>query len=572
MTRSPSASLAEKRKSSRRTQQETVCMLNETPTLVFPVWEMSPHGFSFLVEKTGTTFFPGSIFQNVTLRTADGLELIRSTNARLVHVSDFDETTFRVGIRYGQVKYDRTFWGRIRASRHQSDSSAPIMCSCTSPAQPTTTTVSGTMIDYTANAIKVQFDQPVSFPQGESVHIHASVYGHEVFDQLFTLIRSDDPTTAIFGITGTPLNIDDIRDALMVSHSSRLVTEGLDSLQDLTQIPSSLKALVADWETYLGRLKYILDTEEKKQLYTTPQAQLTLIHHFENRVITDMNAYVERLNTIIESDSAYSFEHFQKYLSEHLGSYLLLSPQVVRMKDKIHGYHGDFETIGHYFGDHYEGTTLFGRIMNKWVSACDTVQGHINRVAFILDLLKKEYRAATTMPFKVLTLGSGPAAEIIDFVKNMTDDDPEIHFTLLDLDAVGLVTFADRIQYYQRHNAFFNYLNADIMQVLKNNTLPETAQQYDFTYCAGMLDYFVDKRCRNIVNILYNATKPGGIFLYTNVHVSNHFRHMMALATDWRLFHRTTEQIQNLAPETIPTTTFVDATGTNVIVYGRKNQ
>ncbi len=564
--------LNENRKTHRRFQNDTYCVLNKDQDLTFKVFEMSPHGFSFIVNKKGMKFFPGSVFKEIILRNENGIRLIQAENSTIAHITDFDINSVRIGVRYGIIKYDRTFFGKkIRSSRWQMTGSNLIKCILKS--ENSSKEYSGHALDYAANAIKIKLDSDINFNEKDILHLKASLNGDQkiVYEGRCEIIRKENPQIPIVRLTEHLLNTNEIQNYNVISTLSVNINKELEILNEYLTVKDEYKALVLDWRTYLSRLKEILDKEDEKEIFKNRDTRILFLQSIEKKIFIEMNKFVLRLNSIMVKVDEKEHEAYSKFIYNNIGPLFRFAPQGVRIKDKINGYAGDYEMIKGFFDDPYEGNTLFGRLFNKWICEMDSSKGHMNRISFIYDFIIDKYTHSNTTPFTILTLGSGPAIEISKLIENF-EFKRKCQISLLDRDAVGLVDFANRVQYLQKPNLSFDLINGDLIHIItKKNSELESLDQYDLTYCAGLLDYFNDKRSLKIVDFLIRHTKPGGYFLYTNLHESNSLRYFMKLLGDWDIYHKSTKTIQSYTPEGHQIFTYIDPSGTNVIVYGIKN-
>lgn len=562
----------ENRRSFRRFQNDTYCILNNDPSLTFKVYEMSPHGFSFIVDKTGMKFFPGSIFKEIILKNESQIRLIQAENSIIAHTTKFDSNSIRIGVRYGKIKYDRTFFGkRIRSSRWQTSSSKFIKCIIKTNNSPEE--YSGYALDYAANAIKIRFDSDTDFNKKNILNLKIFLCDNNkiIYEGNCEFIRKDNPKTQIFKLTDHLLNTNEIQKHNIISELSFNICKELTSLNEYITVNHEFKALVLDWKMYLSCLKEMLDKEDEKEIFKNNDARIIFLQSIENKIFIEMNKFILRMNNIMINVNEKEHKIYSKFIDNNIGYFFRFTPQGVRIKDKINGYAGDYEMIKGFFDDPYEGNTLFGRLLNRWICEMDSSKGHMNRIDFIYNFIIEKYNNSSISPFTILTLGSGPAVEISKLIKNF-EFKKRCQISLIDSDAVSLVDFANRIQYLQKPNLSIDLINGDLIHIItKKNSELESLDQYDLTYCAGLLDYFNDKRSIKIVDYLIRHTKTGGYFLYTNLHESNPLKFFMKLVGEWDIYHKSTKTIESYTPEGNQIFTYIDPSGTNVIVYGIKN-
>jgi extracellular factor (EF) 3-hydroxypalmitic acid methyl ester biosynthesis protein len=114
-----------------------------------------------------------------------------------------------------------------------------------------------------------------------------------------------------------------------------------------------------------------------------------------------------------------------------------------------------------------------------------------------------------------------------------------------------------------------------VQQVIKEGAraAPAPVREYDFIYCAGLLDYLSDRIAEQVMAGLYDWLAPGGRLAATNVEDCKPFRHMLEFVLDWHLFYRNPAQSAALLPPGLSaarTRVLKDPTEVNVFVEARK--
>ena len=71
----------------------------------------------------------------------------------------------------------------------------------------------------------------------------------------------------------------------------------------------------------------------------------------------------------------------------------------------------------------------------------------------------------------------------------------------------------------------------------------------DLVYSIGLIDYFNDQFVVALMNYVYNLLKLGGKIILGNFHSSNSTKSGMDHVLDWKLIHRTEEDMHRLFSE-----------------------
>lgn len=138
---------------------------------------------------------------------------------------------------------------------------------------------------------------------------------------------------------------------------------------------------------------------------------------------------------------------------------------------------------------------------------------------------------------RVLILGSGPATDVHDYLK----DHPEsnIKFDLVDFDQ-------NAIDFAKSQNLDFE----DVISYIKINVLRYKPNHwYDLIWSAGLFDYFKDKHFVYMINKYYKYLNEGGEFIIGNFSNSNPTRRLMEVLSDWYLNHRSKYDLLRMALE-----------------------
>lgn len=349
------------------------------------------------------------------------------------------------------------------------------------------------------------------------------------------------------------------------------------------RVSPEFKVVVADMQTYLSGMQTLCDRIEVG-LRTAPEVERPA----REKAISD--ALVAASHPVLDG----LFETFeglagripqkqqaihQHYIRKQIHPTLLASPFVRRVVQKPLGYAGDYEMVNMILRDPYEGSTLFGRVLNRWFIKQPPAEAHRNRVVYLEDALRTEALRLlrANRPLRVFNVGCGPAREIQTFLAD-AEISNNAEFTLLDFDKetleVGRAVIEAARARHGRTTAI-QFVHKSVGQLIKASTKSKSSvqSQYDFIYCAGLFDYLQDAVCRQLMDLFYSNLAPGGLLLVTNVDSSNPIRHWLGYLLEWHLIYRDARQLLALCPSASnPAESHVraDVTGVNVFLETRK--
>jgi len=486
------------RNARRKIQNNITCRFDDNP-LKFPVFELSSQGFSFLCQRDSCFFKRGAILDRISVLNGEELEIIKASGT-IVHTVDFGYDKVRIGVFFNKKTMDRALKGKIRIPRHL-----------------------------------------------PNIQLNAEVKGTVLFDGSAYVLRiKDDKSEIIVHFSNQMFDISRVESTSKAFHNRERIHSAIVSLNDYKNINNDFKALVCDWRLYLNHLKKTLDQEERIHLFSSETEKEQFLQGIEDKILTQMTNFISSLNFLAEKVPDTEHLIYKKYFRENLLSLLRTSPLASSIYDKDKGYPGDYETIKQFFQNPYSGNSLFDKMMNKFLCVSDAVSAHQERINFLYEQLCLNYKK-NKKEFTFLAFGSGPAEEVIRFVKNNSFEKP-VHATLLDMDAFALADFSERLQYIPGENFKIELINFNILNILRHQESNPIKKKYSFIYCAGLFDYFRKTICKRMVQFLINHAEPGGSIIITNVHKNSTTRYFMDYAGGWEITHRNDLEMKELIP------------------------
>jgi extracellular factor (EF) 3-hydroxypalmitic acid methyl ester biosynthesis protein len=309
------------------------------------------------------------------------------------------------------------------------------------------------------------------------------------------------------------------------------------------------------------------------------QAEKDILQAVMPTVIAGLKSMFERFELAarkIEKDDRAAHAHFCHRL---LHPYLLASPFMHRIFAKPLGYAGDYEMVNMILRDPFEGASLFAKALNVFILGEAPAIAHRNRVQYLIEKLKSEtFRVSQSgQSAKILNVGCGPAKEVQNFLAGESLSQ-QADLTLVDFNEETLRNtgkILERVKQDFHRATPVRMVQKSIQQMLRlrGQERKSVFDQYDFIYCAGLLDYLPDYVSKHLIELLYSWLKPGGFLALTNVELSNPIRNIMEFMYEWYLIYRNTNNFRSLAPSSAApenVRVLAEDTGTNLFLEIRK--
>ncbi|HVV28457.1 MAG TPA: PilZ domain-containing protein [Rhizomicrobium sp.] len=214
------------------------------------------------------------------------------------------------------------------------------------------------------------------------------------------------------------------------------------------------------------------------------------------------------------------------------------------------GYPGDFRIMNQVYDDENVGDGVYQKLVHRLglhVAECIDTRMQVVR-AQIADVVRSH---GQDRPARILSLGSGPAREVETFLSGPSARAGRAEFTLVDQETQALAFAYDRAYPHLLKLGGLSRLqcmNISFTDVLRaNGGLQDVAPQ-DLIYSVGLLDYLSDRRCRTLVQRLYDALAPGGLLIIGNMNetpLSNLWP--MEFVADWTLIYRNDAEMRGWA-------------------------
>ena len=232
-----------------------------------------------------------------------------------------------------------------------------------------------------------------------------------------------------------------------------------------------------------------------------------------------------------------------QFVRRELLPYVLLGRSSERAYTKPLGYGGDYATIDLIYRNRPDGVGRIGPAVDALFLALPAANAVRNRRALVADDVRRELARHPARPVRVMSIGCGPAREVLDA---FADDDARarLHVTLLDMDAQALEQVR-RALAPMGLEAQLTLLEKNAISLALGRTHICLPPQ-DFIYSIGLIDYLADDLAVHLLNRVHGMLAPGGRVVVGNFHPHNPCRGLMDHLFDWKLIHRSEDDMHRL--------------------------
>ncbi|MBK6848794.1 MAG: class I SAM-dependent methyltransferase [Proteobacteria bacterium] len=332
------------------------------------------------------------------------------------------------------------------------------------------------------------------------------------------------------------------------------------------RVPPAYREIVEHLAFFLQFYKQSLNRHEERYAEMGDEGQDAIRHRAPQAALESLRApwYAlrERAAQAILPyvDTPAAFRAAKRYTETVLTPLMLECPFVHRAYTKPLGYAGDYETMLQIYRNTFEGASVFARVFHKL--GCEEIlaAGVRTRKVFIEQAHEAEYTrfvnsSPAGTPFRVTSLGAGPAREVAAFLDQRATWPRPVHWTLIDQEEEALsLAYHDLFPRTANTNPSrtMRCMYMSFMQFLADPSSTLSDEPQDFIYSVGLFDYIQEKRGRMIVRALYDRLAPGGFLAIANALRPNTHFWYAELLLDWTLLYRTRDDMLALAGDLPP--------------------
>lgn len=215
-------------------------------------------------------------------------------------------------------------------------------------------------------------------------------------------------------------------------------------------------------------------------------------------------------------------------------------------RQKPHGYPGDFELLENIIDKKYC-THPLGRALDEFLLNQEAAVAVRNRTNLLATELRRVFWARGAERMHVVSIGSGPANDLCQFVESIDKDRrANIHLTLLDVDPKALNHARGKLERLLAANRVTTY-RENLFRLSERCNSPVTTRSVDFLFCAGMFDYLTDESAAPMLKFLLQLIAVDGQLIVGNFGPTNPSRAYMEWIGNWYLIYRDAFSLLRLA-------------------------
>lgn len=204
--------------------------------------------------------------------------------------------------------------------------------------------------------------------------------------------------------------------------------------------------------------------------------------------------------------------------------------------NKPHGYPGDYEIIEKIYLEH----TSSDPELRKWDLYFQLQKAPIavrNRLEYFFDLLNSvDSLSQKNTKKRVLNIASGPGRDLFNFF-SQTSSDTKVFIDNVEFDPLAISYAKNLCKDFLKNIAFLHTNAFDF----------KTDKKYRLIWSAGLFDYLNDKKFVYLLNHVIPLLENDGELVIGNFSSTNPTKPYMEIMGDWRLNHRTPDQLVSLA-------------------------
>jgi hypothetical protein len=187
------------------------------------------------------------------------------------------------------------------------------------------------------------------------------------------------------------------------------------------------------------------------------------------------------------------------------------------------------------------GIAPLGPLFDSLLLDRPTVRAARNRRGLLTEEIAVALRAGDGSA-RVTSLACGPGAELFDhFSENSAS---KLEATLIDIDFQALAFVADRRDAAGLTKRM-RLEHGNLVHLATGRSTIDLKDQ-NLIYSIGLIDYFEDCFVIALLNWIHGCLAPRGKVILGNFHTRNPDRAVMDLVLDWKLIHRSEEDMNRL--------------------------
>jgi len=325
----------------------------------------------------------------------------------------------------------------------------------------------------------------------------------------------------------------------------RVVTIG-QQFKEQSRQAGALTDVWAQMSTAVESLKELLKQADREALRNHDEVPAPLceeIQHGFQQFVQSINDQLSDGNAADPNLTESMRQEIGARLQREILPYLLLTRTAERTYAKPRGYAGDFLTIDWIYQNNSQGTGRLGSLLDRCFLNSHAAQAVRNRRGLLAEHIQTALEQTDGRAARITSLACGPAAEIFDVFETL-DDPTQLRATLIDIDLQALAFVSDKRDRHQLQRQI-ELVNGNLVYLATGRQELKLAPQ-DLVYSIGLIDYFSDKFVVLLLNYIHGLLRPGGKVVLGNFHPKNPTKALMDHILDWKLIHRSEDDMNRL--------------------------
>ena len=273
-------------------------------------------------------------------------------------------------------------------------------------------------------------------------------------------------------------------------------------------------------------------------------------------------------------------ELYRRFTMPQVTPLLIEGPFFYRSWAKPLGYPGDYVIMRLLYDRAWEGNGLFSKLIHRYSVEDVMAQAVRSRKRLLrreIEVIVGRTSVRDGEPVRIVSLGSGPACEIIEFAQEYDGVKP-VEFVMIDQDNTALGEVAAAMApIVQKSDGRIRsqFLYVSFADLIGNQDLLRSLDNGHLVYCAGMFDYLSTRKAKAVIVGLFGKVIPGGTLIVGNFgwDPSPAAAWAITYALDWSLRYRSRKEMQaicDVLPGTEKAEVITEETGTHYFIRASK--
>ena len=263
-------------------------------------------------------------------------------------------------------------------------------------------------------------------------------------------------------------------------------------------------------------------------------------------VFNEFNGILDELDSLkLDIDDKISL---WQYVFKEAFPYVMRSRVAERSYFKPKGYAGDFMTIEMLYQNTPEGDGKIGTMVDAWCLASPAARAVRGRRRLLTQQLlaigREVYEKQGTV--SIMNLACGPCRELADYLSACGYSEA-VRALCVDIDPDALA-YAHKVFAAIDHKAQLSMMQENLIKWCLGRVDHDFGAQ-DIIYSSGLMDYLDDTLFKAMINRCYDQLRPGGVLMLGNFSPLNSIRRFMDHILDWKLIHRSEDDLVTLFEE-----------------------